>query len=67
MTELTQFYDLWVWVVGHEADKKRVIVEARPPLTSMDVRNAACRRGFFPWIEYQKIKYRRVSGREERK
>ncbi len=66
MSSHTRFYDLWVWLKGHEEDRKQVIIETLPPLTPMNVRNFCCRTEVFLWIDYQKIRYKRVSGREER-
>lgn len=67
MSELTKFYEVWVWVKGFEENREKVIIETRPPLTPMDVKDQACKRGFFSWSEYTSLKYKRVSRREERK
>ena len=67
MSELTRFYEVWVWLKNHEEDKINVLIETRPPLNPMRVKDFCCRRGLFLWRDYQRIRYRRVSKREEKK
>lgn len=67
MISLTYFYEVWVWLKNHEEDRKKVIIEARPPLGPMNVRDFCCRTGVFLYADYQRIRYRRVSRREEKK
>lgn len=67
MSAHTRFYDVWVWLKDHEEEKIQVIIETLPPLTPMNVRDFCCRTGKFLWKDYQRIRYRRVSKREEKK
>ena len=67
MREHTRFYDVFVWLKGHNKDRKKVIIETIPPLTSINVRDYCCRMKIFLWKDYTRIRYRRVSRREEKK
>ncbi len=67
MSELPRFYEVWVWLQGEEAGKQNVIVETVPPLTPMSVKGHCCRTRIFSWVDYQRIRYRRVTRREEKK
>ena len=67
MTRLTKFYEVWVWLKGHNAGKEQVIIETIPPLTPSNVRDFCCRTGRFLWKDYTRIRYRRVARREEKK
>ena len=67
MSAHTRFYEVWVWLKGHNADKEQVIIETIPPLTPSNVRDFCCRTGQFLWKDYTRIRYRRVSRREEKK
>lgn len=67
MDSKTKFYEVWVWLKGHNSKKKNVIIETPPPLFPMNVRDFCCRTGLFLWKDYTRIRYRRVSRREEKK
>lgn len=67
MSEHTRFYDLWVWLKGHEEEKEKVIIETDPPLVPINVRDYCCRTGVFDWKDYERIRYKRVTRREMRK
>lgn len=67
MTRHTRFYEVWVWLKGHAEDKKKAIIETIPPLFPMNVRDYCCRTGLFLWGDYTRIRYRRVSRKEEKK
>lgn len=67
MSAHTRFYNVWVWLKGHAEDRVAVIIETVPPLTPMNVRDYCCRTGRFLWSDYTRIRYRRVSRREEKK
>ena len=63
----TRFYEIWVWIKGHNPDKIKVVIEALPPLTPMNVRDYCCRMKMFLWKDYTRIRYRRVTRRAEKK
>ena len=65
--KLALFYDVWVWLKDHEEDKQKVIIESSPPLNPMTVKGWCCVKGIFSWKEYQRIRYRRVTRREEKR
>lgn len=67
MSDHTRFYEVWVWIKGKKEDQVNVIIETDPPLTPMNVRDFCCRTGVFLWADYTRIRYRRVSRREEKK
>ena len=67
MSSRTHFYEVWVWLKGHNADKRNVLIETTPPLTPSNVRDHCCRMRLFLWKDYTRIRYRRVSRREEKK
>ena len=67
MSSHTRFYDVWVWLKGHAEDREQVIIETIPPLTPSNVRDFGCRTGRFLWKDYIRIRYKRVSRREEKK
>ena len=67
MSSKTRFYNVWVWLKGKNKDREKVIIETIPPLSPMNVRDFCCRTGRFLWKDYTRIRYRRVSRREEKK
>ncbi len=67
MSAHTRFYDVYVWLKGHAKDREQLIIETIPPLTPMNVRDFCCRTRRFLWADYTRIRYRRVSRREEKK
>ena len=67
MSAHTRVYEVWVWLKDHEEDKKQVLIETIPPLTPMDVKGYCCRMEIFYWRDYQRIRYKRVARREEKR
>lgn len=67
VSSLTKYYEVWVWLNGKEENRQVVIIETVPPLTPMNVRDYSCRMNLFEWRDYPRIRYRRVSRKEEKK
>ena len=49
-----------VWLEFNEKEAVTITVEADPPLTPMKVKDTACNSGVFNWIDYDRIRFKRV-------